>query len=59
MTDKERIEKLEKENEIIKKVLVMFISNINYYGELRSFDLESKEVLEKLLGLLILKENKE
>lgn len=54
MTDTERIEKLEKENEIMKKVLVMFISNINHYGALIDFDWEEREVLEKLLGQLIL-----
>lgn len=50
----DRIEQLEKKNEIMKKILVMFISNINHYGELRDFDLKNKEVLEKLLGQLIL-----
>jgi len=54
MTDIERIEKLEKENEIMKKVLVMFISNLNHYGELRYFNYKDKEVLDKLLGQLIL-----
>lgn len=54
MIDIERIEKLEKENEIMKKVLIMFISNIRPDGALINFDLENREVLKKLLGQLIL-----
>lgn len=54
MADTERIEKLEKENEIMKKILVMFISNINHYGELRDFNYKDKEVLDRLLEQLIL-----
>ena len=55
MTDTERIEKLEKENEVMKKVLIILIAtNINYYGELKNFDSKNKEMLEKLLGELIL-----
>ena len=50
MTDTERIEKLEKENKIMKKIIIMLISNV----ELKNFDSESKEVLETLLGHLIL-----
>ena len=46
MTDQERIEKLEKENEIMKKFLIMFISHI-------TLDRESKIIIEDLLKQLI------
>lgn len=48
----DRIEKLEKENETIKKILIMLISISN--KELKNFDFENKEMLDKLLGQLIL-----
>lgn len=55
MTDTERIEKLEKEKEVMKKVLIILIAtNINHYGELKSFDSKNKEMLEELLEELIL-----
>lgn len=54
MTDQERIEKLEKENEIMKKVLIMFISHIRPDGDMRSFDKESQTIIKNFLGKLIL-----
>ena len=50
----DRIEQLEKENEVMKKILVMFISNIRPDGDISYFSQESKRIIEDLLGQLIL-----
>ena len=54
MTDKERIEKLEKENEIMKKILTMFISHIRADGDISYFSQESQKVMEDLFKQLIM-----
>ena len=54
MTDKERIEKLEKENEIMKKILTVFVSHIRADGDISYFSLESQRVMEDLFKQLIM-----
>lgn len=54
MTDEERIVKLEKENEIMKKVLIYFVTRVNYDGKIKDFTKEDAAQLETWLGQLIL-----
>lgn len=52
--DKERIEKLEIENEIIKKILVYFVTRVDAKGQINNFTVNDSKQLEEWLRQLIL-----
>jgi len=54
MTDKERIAKLEKENEIMKKILIYFVTRVDYSGHIKDFTKKDSVQLEDWIRQLIL-----
>ena len=54
MSDIERIVKLEKENEIMKKILIYFVTRVDSNGDIKDFTKEDSVQLEDWIRQLIL-----
>lgn len=54
MTRKEAFEKLEKENEIMKKILIYFVTRVDYNGHIKDFTKKDSVQLEAWIRQLIL-----